>query len=188
MQPDRSFCKFPLQLLKRYVQFELHSVGHTQFMAQAPQHEHSIFILLVPTSADQDQLERSSSRRPRPPPVQHLLERSDLQPVILLWPELPDGNDGVALLLTVLLQRQVQEGAHITRRVDHTGAVGCAPQRQYVIQGPGGVHHDKITARAGHAVEQSEQAVVDHLEGTQEKTVGDEVWVVEPGRLAAKLW
>lgn len=185
VQPDRSFRKFPLQLLKWYVQFKLHSVGHAQFMAQAPQHEDSVFILLVPTSADQDQLECFSSFRPRPPPVHHLFERSDLQTVILLWPELPDGNNGVALLVTVLLQWQVQEGAHVTRGVDHTGAVRCAPQRQDVIQGPGGVHHDEIAARAGHAVEQSEQAIIDHFEGTQEETVGDVVWVVKPGRIAA---
>lgn len=185
VQPDRSFCKFPLQLLKRYVQFKLHSVGHAQFVAQAPQHEDPVFILLVPTSADQYQLERFSSFRPRPPPIQHLSERSDLQTVILLWPELPDGNDGVALLVAVLLQRQVQEGADITRGVDHAGAVGCAPQRQDVVQGPGGVHHDEIAARAGHAIEQSEQAIIDHFEGTQEKTVGDVVWVVKPGRTAA---
>lgn len=146
MQPDSSFCKFPLQLLKRYVQFKLHSVGHAQLMAQPPQHEHSIFILLVPTATYQYQLERFSSLRSRPPPVQRLFERSDLQPVVLLWTELPDGNNGVALLVSVLLQRQVQEGAHVARGVDHTGAVRRAPQRQYVIQGPGGVDHDKIAA------------------------------------------
>lgn len=185
VQADRGFRKFPLQLLKRYVQLKLHSVGHAQFMAQAPQHEDPVFILLVPTSADQYQLECFPSSRPRPPPVQHLSERPDLQTVILLWPELPDGNDGVALLVTVLLQRQVQEGADVTRRVDHAGAVRCAPQRQDVIQGPGGVHHDEIAARAGHAVEQREQAVIDHFEGAQEKTVGDVVRVVEPGRIAA---
>lgn len=51
------------------------------------------------------------------------------------------------------------------------------------MEGPGGVDHDKVAAGAGHAVEQGEQAVVDHLEGTQEQTVGDVVWVVEPRAL-----
>lgn len=49
-----------------------------------------------------------------------------------------------------------------------------------MIKRPGGVDHDEVAAGAGHAVEQSEQAVVNHLEGTQEQTVGDVIWVVEP--------
>lgn len=40
-----------------------------------------------------------------------------------------------------------------------------------MIEGPGGVDHDEIAAGAGHAVEQGEKAVVDHLEGTQEEAV-----------------
>lgn len=186
VKPDGSFCEFPLQLLEWHVQFKLHSVGHAQFVAEPPQHQHSILILLVPASAHQHQLEGPSALGSLPPPVQHLFERPDLQTVILLRSELPDGNDGAALPVAVLLQRQVQEGAHVARRVDHTGAVGRTPQRQDVIQGPGGVDHDKIAARSGHAVEQSEQAVVDHLKGTQENAVGDVVWVVKPRRLGVK--
>ena len=52
-----------------------------------------------------------------------------------------------------------------------------------MIKGPGGVDHDEVAAGAGHAVEQGKKAVVDHLEGTQEQTVRDVVWVVEPETL-----
>lgn len=55
-----------------------------------------------------------------------------------------------------------------------------------MVQGPGGVDHDEVAAGAGHAIQQGKQAVVDHLEGTQEQTVGDVVWVVEPRTSA--LW
>ena len=54
-----------------------------------------------------------------------------------------------------------------------------------MIESPGRVDHDEVTAGAGHAVEQGEQAVVDHLESTQEQTVGDVVGVVEPRTSAA---
>lgn len=54
-----------------------------------------------------------------------------------------------------------------------------------MIQGPGGVDHDEVAAGAGHAVQQGEEAVVDHLEGTQEQTVGDVIWIVEPGTLTS---
>lgn len=52
-----------------------------------------------------------------------------------------------------------------------------------MIEGPGGVDHDQVTAGASHAVEQGEETVVDHLKGTQEEAVGDVVWVVEPETL-----
>lgn len=52
-----------------------------------------------------------------------------------------------------------------------------------MIERPGGVDHDEVAAGTSQAVEQSEHAVVDHLEGTQEDTVGDVVWVVEPKTL-----
>lgn len=52
-----------------------------------------------------------------------------------------------------------------------------------MIKCPGGVNHDEVTAGASHAVEQGEHAVVDHLEGTQEQTVGDVVLIVEPKTL-----
>ena len=92
----QSYGGFPhlsLQLLKWYVQFKLYLVSYTQLLAQPPQHEHPILILLVPASTNQNQLQHLPAPRTRPPPVQHLLESSDLQSVVLLRPELPDGND-----------------------------------------------------------------------------------------------
>lgn len=99
MQSDGGFPHLSLQLLERYVQFKLHPVGHPQLLTQPPQHEHPILIFLVPASANQNQLQRLSSPRP----VQHLLESPNLQPVVLLWPELPDGDDRVALPVPVFL-------------------------------------------------------------------------------------
>ena len=122
MQSDGGFPHFSLQLLKGYIQFELHLVGHTQLLTQPSQHQHPILIFLIPASTDENQLQ------PLPPPVQHFLEGSDLQPVVLLWPELPDGNDGAALPVPVIFQRNVQEGADVAGRVDHAGAVGRVPQ------------------------------------------------------------
>lgn len=100
--------------------------------------------------------------------------------MVFLRPELPDRDDGVALFVPVLLQRDVQEGADVAGRVNHAGAVWGTPQRQDVIEGPGGVDHDEVAAGAGHAVEKSEEAVVDHFKGAQEETVGDVVCIVEP--------
>lgn len=128
MQSDGGFPHLSLQFLEGYVQFKLNPVANTQLLAQPPQHEHPVFVLLVPAPTNQDQLQSLPAPKPLPPPVQHLLESFDLQPVVLLRPELPDGDDRVALPVPVLLQRHVQERADVAGWVDHAGAVGSAPQ------------------------------------------------------------
>ena len=100
--------------------------------------------------------------------------------MVLLRTELPNRNNGVGLPVSFLLQWDAEEGLDVAGGVDHAGAVGGVPQCQDMVQSPGGVDHDHVTAGASHPVEKGKHAVVHHLDCTQEQVVRDEVCIVEP--------
>lgn len=107
--------------------------------------------------------------------------------MVLLRSKLTNGNDGMALPVRVLVQRELEEGVGVAGRVDEAGAVGRSPQGQDVVQGPAGVDHDYVAAGAGQTLEQRQQAVLDNLDRSQEQVVGDVVCVVEPGNIGGEV-
>lgn len=188
VQANCSLAELLLQVFKGNVEFELHPVSDAQLLAQAAQHQHPVLILLVTTPADQHQLHRLPTPRATLFTLQKFSKGPDLEPVVLLGPELSHGDHGVTLPLYVLLvlQRGAEEGLDVAGGVDHARAVRRPPQCQDVAQRPRGVDHDHVAAGPRQPVQQGKHAVVDDLHSTQQRVTGDIIRIVEAGNKYSK--